>query len=421
MISLRTFLFFLILFIISLIVLLIVSAVTRRAWKGWRYANLDRLRAQYTKTLAGAIDSGTLKSILSDLAARPKSMKWRAIEDVLLSMVTREKYAAQTRELFAELGYAAFYEKQMGKKDIIEQATSIDKLGRMASPSSIPRLIAMLDSERGEAVSAAIKALCRMNSLEGMRTILERLPAIMGKANVSQRVVETSLVKFGTAAVPAFVEHAKKYGDQISLQTILDVLAIVQSREALPFILECLDHKDGDVRATALKAVITTALDIKGFIGKKVVRLTQDPEWYVRLHAARVLGELRYAKELDSVGRLLVDSNWHVRNAAVTALTKMGNASLDVFLKTLKSQQADFYVVGSICEEIERSLFVFRLFENLKSEDQQVRQQSREILEIMYSIDFFSPFLEYMTSGSDAQVKNEISKIISADKGTVLS
>jgi HEAT repeat protein len=199
------------------------------------------------------------------------------------------------------------------------------------------------------------------------------------------------------------------------------VLAVVQSREALPFILECLDHKDGDVRATALKAVITNAQDIRGFIGKKVVRLTQDPEWYVRLHAAKVLGELRYAKELDAIGKLLLDSNWHVRTAAVASLTKMGNASLEVFLKTLRAQQDDFYVVGSICEEIEKNLFVFRLFENLKSGDQQVRQQSREILEIMYAIDFYSPFLEYMTSGDDEEVKKEISRIVSAKQGPVLS
>ena len=187
------------------------------------------------------------------------------------------------------------------------------------------------------------------------------------------------------------------------------------------FILECLDHKVWDVRATALKAVITNAQDIRGFIGKKVVRLTQDPEWYVRLHAAKVLGELRYAKELDAIGKLLLDSNWHVRTAAVASLTKMGNASLEVFLKTLRAQQDDFYVVGSICEEIEKNLFVFRLFENLKSGDQQVRQQSREILEIMYAIDFYSPFLEYMTSGDDEEVKKEISRIVSAKQGPVLS
>jgi len=417
---LRTFLFFLILLVILLIVILLCAAVLRRIWKGWRYANLDRLRMHYTKMLIEAADSGTTRDDLSAYAARPKSFKWQAIEDVLLSMIEREKYFERARRLFAKLGYTAFHEKKIGKKDVIEKIAAITKLGRMASLSSAPKIIEMLDSENGEVVTSSVKALCQMGSPEGLQSILNRLPVIMGKANVSQKVIETSLAKFGSPAVLVFVEYAKKYADRSLLVTLLGVLAILKSEKALPFVLECLNHEDAEIRATALKAVIPSQ-NMKGFLGNKVVELAGDSEWYVRLNAAKVLGMLRYTKELGVMGKLLLDSNWHVRNAAATALTEMGNASLGIFLEILKSEKNDYYVVGSICEEIEKSLFVFTLFHNLKSDDEKVREQSREILNIMCSICFFSPFVEYVRSGEDEQIKNEISQILSAKQEMGLS
>lgn len=419
-ISLRTFLVFLILFVISLILLLLCAAVIRRIWKGWKYTKLDRLRINYAELLRKSADSGTVSDDLSAYAARPKSVRWQAIEDVLLAMIDRNEYFERARELFFMLGYAAFNERQMGKKDIIEKITAITKLGKMASLSSAPKIIEMLDSENGEVVTSSVKALCQMGSPEGLQSILDRLPAIMGKANVSQKVIETSLAKFGPPAVPVFVEHAKKYAGRSLLITLLGVLAILKSREALPFVLECLNHEDPEIRATALKAVIPTQ-DIKGSLGNKVVELAGDSEWYVRLNAAKVLGMLSYIGGLGVMGKLLLDSNWHVRNAAATALTRMGNASLGIFLETLKSNKNDLYVVGNICEEIEKSLFVFTLFHNLKSDDETVRKQSREILNIMRSIHFYAPFVEYVRSGEDEWIKNEISQILSAKQEMGLS
>ena len=130
---------------------------------------------------------------------------------------------------------------------------------------------------------------------------------------------------------------------------------------------------------------------------------------------------LRDTKELGVMGRLLLDRNWHVRNAAATALTRRGNASLGIFLETLKSKKNDLYVVGNICEEIEKSLFVFTLFHNLKYDDETVREQSREILNIMCSINFHSPFVEYLRSGEDEQIKHYISQILSAKQEMGLS
>ena len=71
-ISLRTFLVFLILIVISLIVLLLCAAVIRRIWKGWRYTKLDRLRIHYAELLRKSVDSGTANDDLSAYAVPSK-------------------------------------------------------------------------------------------------------------------------------------------------------------------------------------------------------------------------------------------------------------------------------------------------------------------------------------------------------------
>ena len=88
-----------------------------------------------------------------------------------------------------------------------------------------------------------------------------------------------------------------------------------------------------------------------------LVRLLDDPQWFVRLHTVRALA--RPQKRLtaglaDAIVERLTDANWRVREAAARALLKLGPPGVDALLECLVSTQ-DRYCREQIIEEIERA------------------------------------------------------------------
>ena len=132
------------------------------------------------------------------------------------------------------------------------------------------------------------------------------------------------------------------------IASVLEVLSHLGAQEALPFALSQLRHTNAEVRARALKAIGTIAVDLTGFDGGQLVPSLHDSVWFVRLQAANALGNINYKKAPYELGKLLLDEKWQVRNAAAVALGKIGDASLDIFLDILNS--TDLYAKQSVCE-----------------------------------------------------------------------
>ncbi len=106
-----------------------------------------------------------------------------------------------------------------------------------------------------------------------------------------------------------------------------------------------------------------------------MVSLLDDPVWFVRLQATKALGNLKYKKAIDILGGLLLDKNWQVRNAAALALTNLEDDSIDIFLRVLKYKDA--YAKESVCEEIQKTNFISRLIENLRSDQKEIYEKSK--------------------------------------------
>ncbi len=63
--------------------------------------------------------------------------------------------------------------------------------------------------------------------------------------------------------------------------------------------------------------------------------LLQDSIWYVRAHAAEALGRIGDADLVQPLGELLQDRSWWVRKNALDALVRIGEPAKSVLLKTL--------------------------------------------------------------------------------------
>jgi HEAT repeat protein len=347
-------------------------------------------------------------AVVDDLRARPLSLQWRAVEEVLFERIADSAYEKEVARLFLQLGYRDYYENRLKSKRPITKATAIDKLGKMLSESSTAALVKILNTEETpEVLAVTVRALCRAGSLEGLKGILERLPELYRKSLVSHKTVESSLVKLKADAVPLIVFYGGNSDDPKIKATLLEALSHLPATPlSFSFAAAHLSAPDAEVRARAVRVFGSHDTARNMVRPELLLPLLEDPAWFVRLQAARAFERLRYERAVDGLGTLLLDANWQVRNAAARALANIGNASLEVFLNTL--QHTDRYAKESICEETERTNYTQRLIESLMSPDAEISAKSRAVLGIMHSLNFSTPLHEYVAKGDNDALKREL-------------
>lgn len=87
-------------------------------------------------------------------------------------------------------------------------------------------------------------------------------------------------------------------------------------------------------------------------------RLLADDEWYVRVHAARALGEAGVTRAAPAVAELLRDPSWWVRDAAEKALVALGKAGVREALRLL--DDGDPFARDSAAEVLQESGYLDR-------------------------------------------------------------
>ncbi|MDI6753521.1 MAG: HEAT repeat domain-containing protein [Thermodesulfobacteriota bacterium] len=354
------------------------------------------------------IHGGKKSQQILELRSFPSKNKRQAIEDILLLLINETEYKEDARELFKRLGYIAFYEEKLRSRNVVKKAAAIDKLGKMMSKYSVKKLLQILEKEKknAELISVTIRALSRIGLIEGLIGILAQLPDIVKRSLASRKTIELSFINFGPQAIPALIDYGRNHDDPHIRASILEALSgLPLTQASCSFALENLNNNEAEVRAKSLILLGLSrefSIDIDSDL---MLPLLNDDVWYVRLQAAKAFGNLKYGKAIGMLGNLLLDKNWQVRNAASRALAGLKDASLDVFLKILKSE--DQYARESVCEEIERTNLAKHLIENLDSHDQKIYEKSKEILSLMHYLNFSTPLLEYLKKEIDS-IKEEI-------------
>lgn len=412
--DLITILILVIISIVSIIAGVISATIYRRASKKIKYKALDGMRNVYSRKITEYFESGDIHEKIVELTSKINSTKWHAIEEIMLDIIADKRYENDAKRLFVKMGYADYYEKRLRKKNVIQRASAIDKLGKMRCGRATEKLIPLLKDENPEIVTVTVRSLSKIGSPIGLRSILDGIPKFLSRPLVTVKTIETSLANFGKAAIPSLVEYCGIYPEPMCKALVLEILSALNAVEAVPLALSNLSHQDPEVRSKALKIIGAVGDGLQDSDIPRVAGLLSDPVWFVRLQAARALGNMRREETIDKLGDALLDSNWQVRNAAAMALTKFGNRSLHVFLGTLLYK--DRYAKESICEEIQRTDFIDALFGNLNSKDICVYKKSRQILEIMNSLGYCTPFHECINTGTEEKIKYELEIILSQEQ-----
>jgi HEAT repeat protein len=386
------------------------ATIYRRAAALSRYRMLDRNRERYGKRFRELIDAGKSVEEFSSFAFPSRSAEWYAVEHVLFGLLADRGYESAGIALLDKLGYGSYYERKLGNRNVIARSSAVEKLGRMRSRASTGKLVPLLDGQNAEIVPVTVRALSKIGTREALEAVLDRLPDLYSRSLVSKKSIESSLWNFGPAAAPELVRYGERYGDPVSRASVLQVLSVLGAPEALPFAFRNLDHGDSEVRAKALKVIGAAGGDLPPGEKDRVLALLGDPVWFVRLQAAKALGTLGHDKAVPLLAKRLVDDNWQVRNAAATALVLTSDNPSGIFLHTLGA--TDRYAKESLCEEIQKTGYVYRLMNNLDSPGRDTYEKSREILKIMASLGYGTPLREYLRSGGDDRIRKELTLIV---------
>lgn len=87
-------------------------------------------------------------------------------------------------------------------------------------------------------------------------------------------------------------------------------------------------------------------------------RLLADDEWFVRMHAARALGEKKVSRAAPAIAELLRDRSWWVRDAGEKALVALGRAGIREALRLL--DDSDAFARDSAAEVLQESGYLDR-------------------------------------------------------------
>ncbi|MCX7974895.1 MAG: HEAT repeat domain-containing protein [Candidatus Aminicenantes bacterium] len=389
----------------------ILATILRRFVRARKFKTLDRLRSIYREKLKDVIYSGNFQpEVIKPFLSVPNSLKFQAIEEVLFVLLENKKYEEEIKEMFNKLGYINYYKKQAKNKNKIIKATAIDKLGKMKVATSVEIIASQLKNQDPEIITVSLRALANIGTLESLVAILNNLPLIYEKWLVTRKAIENSILKYGHKAIPILIDFLKGLKNPKIIAIILDILSHLQDESTWPVALSFLSHDEAEVRAKALKLIERMTDKIEDKVVTKIFPLLRDPVWFVRLHAVRALSKVRNNKIHYALASSLFDHHWRVRKEAAIALANLDRGSLDIFLQALKYD--DRYVKETICEEIERTNLVNRLIENLGQKNGELYNKSKEILIIMHSLNFSTPLKEYLKSGPNDKIKEEIRQIL---------
>jgi HEAT repeat protein len=296
-------------------------------------------------------------------------------------------------------GYTHYYQSQLSlRNSSIALCTAADKLGRIGDISAVDPLCYLLNHKNSEVVTVVFRAVCRIGTNNALQHVLIMLPTLLKDGRVTVKVIQTSLLLFGSWAGDMLLQYARTNDIPEVRAVILETLVTFPLRQEITeFALAMLSHPDPEVRGKALKVIARGGLKDFSYDSKVFLKLLDDPVWFVRLQAAKTIGKVKCENFIDMLKKLALDERWQVRDAATLALVELGDESLDAFLELLETP--DRYAKESISEEIQRTGFVLNLIEYLGGFNLEKKAKAERILSSMHSVGFSTPLRELLETG----------------------
>lgn len=374
---------------------LIGVVVVRRRRRGKFFNRIDVLRERYSPVIAGVL-SGQIAYAkgLQELRGITGADRIFVLEQLCLAKKPSPAEEPVLRLLCEELGLVKIWQQRlMGQIDqaslkealispqgllrrvkllqFLIRSKSAENLGLIRHEPSWPLLVKALEDPNPDIQAVAVRSLGAIRHPGGFLPLVEQLhKAVLESAPVlSVRTLKSALVGFPLQNAGE-LQSALMHENQRIRFLATDVIREMVQREAAgheDFRLERDRNMSGemvelflkdlpfdpnpDVRARAAP-VIACMEDQRA--ASTLFTLLEDSIWFVRLHATRSLADRRYLPYAGRIGKMLTDSNWRVRQAAVRTLQSFGPAGLELLTTHFLATQ-DRYSREQVADEFQRA------------------------------------------------------------------
>ncbi|HEV2176033.1 MAG TPA: HEAT repeat domain-containing protein [Terriglobia bacterium] len=373
---------------------LIAFAFSRRRRREKHFRDLDELHRQCTpivhNILAGSIDYAAGIEALRRLCPSGSSP---ALEQTLLFRNLPDAQVPLRRRLCEDLGWVERWQQRLVGQpshpesrsastksgNLLERLTPLRFVGRAESAQNLGLvrhtpswrvLVNALDDPSLDVRASAATALSLIQAPESVPALVERLQAVALSPSpaLSVRQIKAVLVRFPVERSLDLLPSLRHSHPRVRYLAT-DIIRGMVEREAAAdsgftlapecfalelaevFLSQLVADTNPDVRARAA-AVVARLSDARAEPALRC--LLDDPEWFVRLHAVRSLGDAPRPGLLDSVTQTLTDSNWRVREASSRTLLQWGGPGIRRLLEHFLVTD-DAYSREQIAELLERA------------------------------------------------------------------
>jgi len=225
---------------------------------------------------------------------------------------------------------------------LLLRAKSIRNLGILRHQPSWPLLVRALDDPQSDIRSVALRSLATIRAPGSFRVLVGRLHAVVlgESASPSPRALKAALASFDLTCSAELLPSLRHAHRRIRIFAT-DILRVMVCRDAAldsDFLLgsEVCIPAIADTLLTTLcrdpsAEVRGRAAEVIAFLADRratsvLYGLLFDPQWYVRLRAARALANPRHSSPylLLGIRDCLRDPHWRVREAAMHTLISLG-------------------------------------------------------------------------------------------------
>ena len=348
--------------LVGTIGLMVLVVFLRETWRAWQRRRFERLRTVCTRRLR------VLKYLEpEDLAARLRAAFPLPVIEKCLEEFSEQSATSMREKLVQvneDLGLVqARIEALTDAGTWPERAAAAERLGRIGHSAAVLPLIATLQdqSEDKQVKSVASLALREIRDPRAIQPLVEALA--WDDAAIGQTVADT-LDGFMPQAVPALLDVLKSSKTDGQRYWAVRILGASTDSETTDPLIAALQDRSEKVRAEAARSL--GRLRARPAIHSLTEILLRDPLALVREEAAHALGEIGDEQALEALKQALGELPYEVRAGAMTAMEKMGDEAVPLFLQAL--DEDDERTRTEAATALERNGYVGTLIERLAVE-----------------------------------------------------
>lgn len=239
------------------------------------------------------------------------------------------------REAVAAINPIPYYSKMLDENDDVKKSYACQRLSALGAVDNAEKIRSFLDDRNRNLRYAAGFSLAGLGDIEG---VFNFLIDIQGDKKYSSRIINEAIDRFSGDRYE-LAEKLIEGGDAYMRATVIKSVGKYHDKRLLPYILECVNDNDVNIKIAATKAL--------GYYDDKdniltIIRLSKDQNWVVREFAVKALANFSTAEAVKAVEAATQDPQWWVRQSAEIRLLQWINRSntLKMLLRAMINMRA---------------------------------------------------------------------------------